>query len=128
MRFLFLLFLPLAVMGQRVELVGRAAALVEAVPKGNASREVTVYRVEIFSGNDASARQGAYAAYGRFRALCPEVATSEGRDIRYNSPKYTVSVGMYLTHEEALVLCGRLKGSFPAYVRTEQRPLSTFSI
>lgn len=110
-----------------VEEVGRAAALVESLPEGDTERTVNAYRVEIFSDNTASARQRAYEAYAKFRELCPEIPTDELRDIRYDSPKYTVRVGNFLTYDEALVLCGRLRGTFNAYCRIEKLPLSTFA-
>ncbi len=105
--------------------IGGAAAI-GRLPEGNKYRKVTAYRVEIFSDNTASARERAYHALARFREVCPDVPTNASRDIRYDSPKYTVRVGMMLTHEEALVLCGRLRGAFAAYPRTEQMSLSVF--
>lgn len=110
-----------------VEEVGEAAVLMQSMPAGDPERLVTVYRVEIFSDNTALARERAYEAYAKFRALCPEVATNERRDINYSSPKYTVRVGAFLTHEEAQALCGRLRGAFEAYIRTDRMPLSTFA-
>ncbi len=107
--------------------VGRAEELMRSMPAGNLGRRVTVYRVEIFSDNPAVARERAYAAYAKFRDMCPEVGANERRDIRYDSPKYTVRVGAFLTHEEAIALCGRLRGTFNAYIRTDQMPLSTFA-
>lgn len=109
------------------EEVGEAATLMQSMPAGNPSRRVTAYRIEIFSDNTASARAKAYQAYAKFRNLFPEVPANERRDITYDSPKYTVRVGMFLTEEEALALRGRLRSTFNAYIRSEQVPLSTFA-
>ncbi len=121
--------MPAVVFGQEIiaEEVGDAAILMQSMSEGDLNRKVSAYRVEIFSDNTSAARARAYEAYAKFRELCPEVATDERRDIRYNSPKYTVRVGMFLTYEEALALCGRLRNSFNAYIRTEQLPLSQFA-
>lgn len=110
-----------------VDAVGEAARLMRDVPTGSGAQQVTAYRVEIFNDNTATARERAYEAYSRFRELHPDIEASESRDIRYDSPKYTVRVGAFLTHDEAAALCGRLRSSFKAYVRTETMPLSIFS-
>lgn len=124
---LLLAFLPAMVSGQAgVEEVGEAAVLMRSMPECNPSRMVPAYRVEIFSDNTATARARAYEAYAAFRELCPEIAADERRDIRYDSPKYTVRVGVFLTREEAVALCGRLRNAFTPYVHTEQMPLSNF--
>lgn len=112
----------------RVEAVGDAARLLNSVPKGDLSRDVAAFRVEIFNDNTASARERAYEAYARFRELCPDIEANEGRDINYSSPKYTVRVGAFLTHDEAAALCGRLRSTFKAYVRTETMPLESFAL
>ncbi len=118
-----------AVMGRTplAEEIGEAEVLMRSMPDGNPARKVTAYRVEIFSDNTSAARAKAYQAYAKFRELHPRIPTNERRDIRYDSPKYTVRVGMFLTEEEALALRGRLRGTFNAYIRQEQVPLSTFA-
>ncbi len=142
---LVLAFMPFALVGQSlgayesklgdaaagayidVEEVGMAATILDSIPAGHIRRTVDVYRVEIFSDNTANARARAYEAYAKFRELCPDIPTDLSRDIRYDSPKYTVRVGSFLTHDEALILVGRLKNVFKAYPRTDQMPLSTFA-
>jgi hypothetical protein len=115
--------------GGRIEVteMGRAAAVTASLPTGDTERMVDGYRVEIFSDNSADARARAYEAYAKFRELCPDVVSDDATDIRYDSPKYTVRVGRYLTREEALVMCGRLKNVFKAYPRSEQFRLSVFA-
>lgn len=114
--------------GARIEVreMDGAATLTGSLPSGNGQRSVGGWRVEIFSDNSANARALAYEAYARFRELHPEVPSDSGTDISYDSPKYTVRVGRFLTRDEALMMCGRLKGEFTAYPRSEQFPLSLF--
>lgn len=108
---------------------GGAAQIIEAAPAGNPNQIIDCYRVEIFFDTSANARRLAYDTYSKFRELFPEIPADEKNDISYSSPKYTVRVGYFLTREEAIAMCGRLKAHFEtAYPRTDKIELSKFAL
>lgn len=106
---------------------GEARQLLNSAPAGDAEQMVNGYRVEIFSDNTSQARRLAYEAYAKFKELYPDMPADDKKDIRYDSPKYTVRIGYYLTQEEAIIMCGKLKNYFKAYPRNEKLPLSVFT-
>lgn len=108
--------------------VGGAASVINSVHAGNPDRIIECYRVEIFFDTSSNARKLAYDTYARFRELFPLIPADEKNDISYSSPKYSVRVGYFLTHEEAIAMCGRLKPHFEkAYPRAERIELSKFA-
>lgn len=107
---------------------GSAASVIRSAPAGNPSQIIECYRVEIFFDTSANARKLAYDTYARFRELFPGIPADEKNDISYTSPKYTVRVGYFLTREEAIAMCGRLKVHFEkAYPRADRIELSKFA-
>ncbi len=107
---------------------GSAASAIRSVPAGNPDRKIECYRVEIFFDNSANARKLAYETYAQFRELFPDCPADEKSDITYDRPTYRVRVGYFLTHEEAIAMCGRLKPHFKnAYPSAEQIELSKFA-
>ena len=112
-----------------VEEVGDAAAVIRSVPAGNTGRKVNGYRIEIFFDTSANARRLAVETHAKFTEMFPDIPTDVTRDIKYESPKYTVRVGYFLRHEEAIIMCGRIKSVFEkAYPRSEKLSLSDFVI
>lgn len=112
-----------------VEEMGDAALLMRSVPAGNIDQKVNGYRIEIFFDTSSNARKLAVETHARFQELFPEIPTDVTKDIKYESPKYTVRVGYFLRHEEAIIFCGRIKSAFEkAYPRSERLSLSDFII
>ena len=84
---------------------------------------LNAYRVCIFSDNGADARAGAAAA----KALFEETFTGIPVYMFYENPYFRVTVGNCLTIEEAIILKGRVSGTFPkAFPKSEQLRLSDF--
>lgn len=105
-----------------------AASVINSIPAGSPDRIIDCYRVEIFFDTSSNARKLAYDTYAQFRELFPNIPADEKNDIGYSSPKYSVRVGYFLTHEEAIAMCGRLKPHFEkAYPRAERIELSKFA-
>lgn len=109
---------------------GDRAAVVTVVEHGDAAAAVAKasqermrirfkgYRVCIFFDNGPDARAAAEAA----RALFAETYSSTPVEITYKtSPYFTVTVGNCVTAEEAIMLMGRIRGTFPhAFPRSEE--------
>ncbi len=75
------------------------------------------YRVCIFFDNGQDARAGAEAARALFASTYPETKVY----ISYNAPYFTVTAGDCVTAEEAIILMGRIRGTFPkAFPRSEE--------
>ena len=94
---------------------GDAATIVEqsleVTPKA-----VNGYRIVIFMSNTQSARRDAVAAQENFAALFPQ----EQSYLTYENPYFKVAVGNCTTQEEAIILLGRLRGTFPkAFIMRE---------
>ncbi len=107
---------------------GSVASAVRSAPIPNPDRKIECYRVEIFFDNSPTARKLAYETYAQFRELFPAIPADEKNDISYDRPTYRVRVGYFLTHDEAIAMCGRLKPHFKnAYPSAEQIELSKFA-
>lgn len=91
---------------------------------GNQQDKVKGYHVRIYSGNSQDSRGESQSAKSRFDAMFPHISSN----VEYTAPYFKVTVGTFLTREEAIILWGRLVGEFPtAYVINQQVPISTFS-
>lgn len=79
------------------------------------------FRVCIFFDNGQDARAGAEEA----RDLCRETYPDIPVYISYNAPYFTVTAGDCVTSEEAIVLMGRIRATFPkAFPRSEEMTLA----
>ena len=93
-----------------------------------ASRSVRIpalkaYRVCIFSDNGHNARAGAAAAKELFEETFPGTPVY----MFYENPYFRVTVGNCLTLEEAIILKGRVSGTFPkAFPKSEPLSLRDF--
>ncbi|MCM1151201.1 MAG: hypothetical protein NC209_05485 [Alistipes sp.] len=84
---------------------------------------LNAYRVCIFSDNGPDARAGAAAARQLFEETFPGTPVY----VFYENPYFRVTVGNCLTVEEAIILKGRVSGTFPkAFPKSEQLSLSDF--
>ncbi len=81
------------------------------------------YRVCIFADNGQDARAGAAAAKSLFEETFPGTPVY----MFYENPYFRVTVGNCLTVEEAIILKGRVSGTFPkAFPKSEQLSLRDF--
>lgn len=91
---------------------------------GSQYNKINGYRVRIYFGNSQNSRSEANAARERFSSLFPGVPTA----MNYSAPYFNVTAGNYLTREEAVILLGRVLGSFPnAFVVNAQMPIGSFT-
>jgi hypothetical protein len=102
---------------------GNAATIVD----GNLSSEpkdINGYRIVIFMSNTQSARRDAVAIQENFATLFPQ----EQSYLTYENPYFKVAVGNCTSQEEAIILLGRLRGSFPkAFIMREKINTSEFT-
>lgn len=102
---------------------GDAATIVEKGLKV-APKAVSGYRIVIFMSNAQTARRDAVAAQESFTALFPQ----EQSYLSYENPYFKVAVGNCTTKEEAIILLGRLRGSFPkAFIMRENIAITEFT-
>jgi len=95
-----------------------------ALSTGSLSDKVKGYRVRIYFGNNQNSRSEAYAAQERFKSSFPDISSN----VDYTAPYFKVTVGNFLTREEAVRLWGRLLGMFPnAFVVSFQMPIGAFA-
>ena len=102
---------------------GDASAIIE---KGLVAtpRSVNGYRIVIFMNNSQSARRDAVAVQENFTTLFP----LEQSYLTYENPYFKVSVGNCSTQEEAMILLGRLRGTFPkAFIMRENIDIGEFT-
>lgn len=101
---------------------GRAQVTVaEHGARGGQQLRVRGFRVCIFSDNGPEARNGAFAAQKLFEETYPGVKVY----MDYKIPYFVVSVGDCLSNEEAVILKGRVTGTFPkAFLKNEEFPIS----
>lgn len=102
---------------------GDAATIVE---KGLtvAPKSVSGYRIVIFMSNTQTARRDAVAVQENFATLFPQ----EQSYLTYENPYFKVAVGNCSTQEEALILLGSLRRSFPkAFIMRENIDIGEFT-
>ena len=110
---------------QTVQIVehGDAAAIIgknlKAEPKA-----INGYRIVIFMSNAQSARRDAVAAQENFAQLFPQ----EHSYLSYENPYFKVAVGNCTSQEEAMILLGRLRSTFPkAFIMRESIEIGEFT-
>ena len=82
------------------------------------------FRIVIFMSNTQTARRDAYAARDEFN----ELKTGELSYLSYENPYFKVAVGNCTTQEEAIILLGRVRGSFPkAFIMRENIEIGEFT-
>lgn len=108
--------------GGRIQVVeyGSAAAAVDRLSHTIAD-PVRVYRVCLFVDNTQNSDQRAAEINVRFKDLYPRTPTF----VKYEAPYWSVLVGNCISEEEAIILKGRVEGSFPkAFVTQEKERVS----
>ena len=74
--------------------------------------------------NSQSARRDAVTAQENFSSLFPQ----EQSYLTYENPYFKVAVGNCTTQEEAIILLGRVRGSFPkAFIMRESIDIGEFT-
>lgn len=100
---------------------GDAARAVADAARAGQRLRLRGYRVCIFFDNGQDARAGAEAA----RKLFDETYPATRSYMVYENPYFKVSVGNCLTAEEAIILKGRIAGTFPkAFLKSEEFSLA----
>lgn len=90
----------------------------------SAPRTFEGYRIVIFASNTQTARRDALAAQKTFAGL----RTGEHSYLSYQNPYFKVSVGNFLTHEDALIMLNRIQETFPnAYIRQDKINIREFA-
>ncbi len=115
----------LTIINQTVQIVeqGDAATIVEKNLEV-ASRAINGYRIVIFMSNAQTARRDAVATQENFAQLFPQ----EQSYLTYENPYFKVAVGNCTTQEEAIILLGRLRGTFPkAFIMRENINIDEFT-
>lgn len=102
---------------------GDAATIVNNNLQANV-RAISGYRIVIFMSNTQTARRDAVMAQDNFTALFPQ----EYSYLTYENPYFKVAVGNCTSHEEAMILLGRLRGTFPkAFIMRENIEMAEFT-
>ena len=102
---------------------GNAGATVRRGEAASAARTANGFRVVIFFDNGSTARSEAEKAMESFTRTYPDVRC----DIRYENPYFKVLAGNCATSEDAVILLGRIRQSFPeAYIMREEIALKNF--
>ena len=97
---------------------------VSAVESQRRNREVSGFRVVIFSGNGQYAGDIADTVLSGFKELYPRVNAY----LVYESPYFKVSVGDCLSMEEAQILMAKIQGDYPkAFPRRESVQLEALT-
>lgn len=100
-----------------------AATIVEKNLKAS-PKAVNGYRIVIFMSNHQTARRDALAAQENCAALFP----GEQSYLTYENPYFKVAVGNCTSQEEAIILLGRLRGTFPkAFIMRENINIGEFT-
>lgn len=98
----------------------------DAVRRGEATlnqQSANGFRVVVFFDNGISARSEAE----RIKAELSETFPDMSCDIRYENPYFKLLAGNCRTSEEAVILLGRIRSSYPeAYIMREDIPLQNF--
>lgn len=98
-----------------------AAAAVRAVDQRTKRTKVNGYTIVILFDNSQQARENAVEAKETFE----ENFKGVNIDVTYENPWFTVSVGRYLTMEEAIIELGRIRSVFP---KAFPRPISSSTL
>lgn len=102
---------------------GDAATIVNNNLQANV-KAISGYRIVIFMSNTQTARRDAVMAQDNFTALFPQ----EHSYLTYENPYFKVAVGNCTSHEEAMILLGRLRGTFPkAFIMRENIEMTEFT-
>lgn len=102
---------------------GDAATIVNNNLQANV-KAISGYRIVIFMSNTQTARRDAVMAQDNFAALFPQ----EQSYLTYENPYFKVAVGNCTSHEEAMILLGRLRGTFPkAFIMRENIEMTEFT-
>ncbi|MBR2032672.1 MAG: hypothetical protein IKA04_10765 [Alistipes sp.] len=102
---------------------GDAATIIENGLKV-APRAINGYRIVIFMSNTQTARRDAVMAQENFSALFPQ----EQSYLTYENPYFKVAVGNCTSQEEAIILLGRLRSTFPkAFIMRENIEIGEFN-
>lgn len=97
---------------------------VKAVEAQRRSREVSGFRIVIFSDNGQYAGDNADAVLKEFKSLYPHINAY----LVYESPYFKVSVGDCLSMEEAQILMAKILGNYPkAFPRRESIALEALT-
>ena len=115
----------LTVINETVEVleVGDAATIVEQNLRQE-PKAVNGYRIVIFMSNSQTARRDAVAAQENFTTLFP----NEQSYLSYENPYFKVAVGNCTSQDEAIILLGRLRHTFPkAFIVRESINISEFT-
>lgn len=115
----------LTVVSETVQIAeqGDAATIIEQSLEV-APKAVSGYRIVIFMSNTQSARRDAVAAQENFATLFPQ----EQSYLTYENPYFKVAVGNCTSQEEAIILLGRIRHTFPkAFIMRENIATSEFS-
>ena len=103
--------------------VGNARTVIAQYDTQPTSTMVNGYRVRIFFDNKQNARQASLSVQSQFDALYPGIPSYWA----FETPNYIVTVGNFITKEEATSLVGRIAGIFPkAFVLRQNIPISEF--
>lgn len=102
-----------------------ASAAIRAVEHRTKRTKVNGYTIVILFDNSQQARENAVEAKETFLANFKGVNI----DVSYENPWFTVSVGRYLTMEEAIIELGRIRSVFPkAFPRNIELDITDFVI
>ena len=97
---------------------------VKAVASQRRNREVSGFRIVIFSDNSQYAGDNADAVLKEFKSLYPHINAY----LVYESPYFKVSVGDCLSMEEAQILMAKILGNYPkAFPRRESIALEALT-
>ena len=106
----------------RVQVIehGSASSAVRQLSYSPKNDKVYGYRVRIFFDNSQNARQKASATLAQFNNMFTGVPAY----MSYENPYFKVTVGDCATIEEAIILKGRVEGSFDrAFISREEIPI-----
>lgn len=102
---------------------GDAAAIVDKNLQSEA-KSINGYRIVVFMSNTQTARRDAVAVQENLATLFPQ----EHSYLTYENPYFKVAVGNCTSQEEAMILLGSLRKSFPkAFIMREAIDVSEFT-
>lgn len=120
------LSMPDTLYRSRVQVIehGSAEQTLRYLQARHSDERIRGYRVRIFSDNSQRARTDAAGTAARFQELFPGIPVY----MAYENPYWKVTVGNCATSEEAIILMGRIRGSFDrAFLMQEQIPIHFFA-